>query len=211
MTEPSGDRIPGVEELLPPGERVLWHGAPTRAGLARHAFHARKIVVYFAALFAIAALLALGDPAPARAMVVGAVSLGVSAGAATAFALLLATLTARTTVYAITDRRIVMKIGVALPVVLNVPLRLVDSAAVAHRRDGTGDVAIHLAGDVRVAWLVLWPHARAWRLRHPEPLLRALGDVDAVSIVLRDALLAQATSASAAAPAAAEPRAEAAA
>ena len=188
-------RIPGVDEPLPAGERVLWHGAPARAPLARDAFHARKIVVYFAALLALAALFARNDAAPGRALLVSAISLGVSAAAATAFALLVATLTARSTVYAITDRRVVLKIGLALPVVLNVPLRLVDSASIARRRDGTGDIALRLAGDVRVAYLVLWPHARAWRLRHPEPLLRSLPDVDLAARVLRDALVAQMTDA----------------
>jgi hypothetical protein len=37
---------------------------------------------------------------------------------------------------------------------------------------------------------VLWPHARPFRLRHPEPLLRAIDDVAAVAAILERALRA---------------------
>jgi hypothetical protein len=191
MSAPGGVYLRGVEMPLPAGERVLWQGAPVRGSLARHAFHVRKLAVYFAGLAGIATLVALRQPAPWRALATSAVSLGVSAVAACAFALLLALLTARTSVYAITDRRVVLRMGIALPVVLNVPLRTIESVAFARRPGGDGDIALRLADDVRVAYVVLWPHARAWRLRHPEPLLRSVADVERVGAILREALLAQ--------------------
>ena len=193
MSAPSGGKggayLRGIEMPLPAGERVLWQGAPGRAALARHAFHVRKIAIYFVLLLVLAAV--MSGATSWHALLGSAIPLGVSAVVACAFALLLATLTTRTTVYAITERRVVLRVGIALPVVVNVPLHVIESVDFRRRADGGGDIALRLGGGVRVAYLVLWPHARAWRLRHPEPLLRGLADVDAVGAILRSALLAQ--------------------
>ena len=44
--------VRGLPQLLPKGERMLWQGAPRWQDLAVHAFHARKVIWYFAALAA---------------------------------------------------------------------------------------------------------------------------------------------------------------
>lgn len=186
--------IRGVEAPLPAGERVLWQGAPERHALTRHAFHARKVLVYFAVLLGVAAVSAARSATPWRDVGAASLWLGASALAATGFAAIVAAMTTRATTYAITSRRVVLRIGMALPIVLNIPLRLIESVDLRLRAGGTGDLALRLGDDVRVAYLVLWPHARAWRLRHPEPLLRGLADPHAVGAILSDALRAAAES-----------------
>ncbi|MEP7065064.1 MAG: photosynthetic complex putative assembly protein PuhB [Gemmatimonadota bacterium] len=181
----------GVEMPLPEGERVLWQGAPALAELLLHAFHARKVVIYFALLVALAAILAGESPAPLHTFLTAAMWLSISAVVACCFLFVFATLAARTTLYAITERRVVMKIGIALPVVLNVPLAIIDSVNLKPRAHDRGDIALQLAGDSRVAYLVLWPHARAWHLRHPQPLMRGVENAAGVGAVLQGALLAQ--------------------
>jgi hypothetical protein len=47
---------PGLPSALPPGERVVWQGPPDWRSLAVHAFHVRKIAVYFALMLAVQAL-----------------------------------------------------------------------------------------------------------------------------------------------------------
>jgi hypothetical protein len=42
----------------------------------------------------------------------------------------------------------------------------------------------------RLAYLVLWPHVRPWRLQAPQPMLRAIDDVAAVADLLAEALAA---------------------
>jgi len=44
--------VPGLPEHLPRGETLLWQGSPDWRGLARSAFHVRKVAVYFAILLA---------------------------------------------------------------------------------------------------------------------------------------------------------------
>ena len=50
MTEHDNEPIPGLPAMLPPGERILWQGAPDWRVLARTAFHTRLVAGYFALL-----------------------------------------------------------------------------------------------------------------------------------------------------------------
>lgn len=177
----------GLPEPLPPGERLVWQGGPLWTVLARRAFHADKVAIYFGVLLAIrfATLLnegaALGDALRALG--------GWLALAATGLGLLLALawMSARSTVYTLTDRRIVMRIGIVLTVTYNLPLTRVHAADLrAFGRDDGGEIALALEPGTRIAWLHLWPHARPWRIARPQPMLRALADGRTVSALLAD-------------------------
>ena len=188
MSAAPGERIRGIEAPLPPGERVRWQGAPDARSLAVHVFHVRKLAVYFGLLLGWRAALAADEPSPLAFFAVGAATLGAAFLAAAGIAVLLAVLTARTTVYALTDRRLVMRVGIVVPAVINVPLAGVASAALRPRRDGTGDVALALVGDDRLAWFLLWPHARPWRFDPAEPALRCIREPERVGALLREAV-----------------------
>jgi len=182
-----GAEIPGIGPSLPIGEKLLWVGAPRSERVARFALHTRGLAIYFAVLLLGPALLA--SPGARLAAIITAAVWVVPLGIATVlFARTFATLVARTTVYAITDRRVVMKVGVALPTTINIPLHLVTSADMQPRGDGGGDIALSLAGDARIAYLLLWPHARAWHVAHPQPTLRGIDDVARVGRLLAGAV-----------------------
>ena len=169
------DRLQGLPGPLPRGETILWQGRPEWKKLLAGVFHARLVAIYFV-LLAVAGL-TLGS-------VVGAL-LTVAAGAACLGVMtLLARAIARTSVYTLTDRRIVMKIGVALPMSFNLPLKQIESADLKALGQGCGDIALRLKGRDRIAFALLWPHVRPWRMRHPEPMLRALPEAEAVAILL---------------------------
>ena len=65
---------------------------------------------------------------------------------ALAILLVLAWASARTSVYTITSKRIVMRIGIALPMALNIPFRLIGNAALKTQSDGSGDIPVALTG-----------------------------------------------------------------
>ena len=171
----------GLPERLPNGERILWQGSPDAAELARGAFHLRKLALYFGVLIALrgAAVLAdggsLADAAWSLLWPTGLAATGLGAVA------LLAWLTARTAVYTLTDQRVVMRIGIVLTLTFNLPLRVLESAAIRPGHAGHGDIVLQLKGPDRIAWLHLWPHARPWRLARPEPMLRAVPQAAAVA------------------------------
>ena len=177
----------GLPEALPAGERLLWQGSPDWRTLARDALHGRAVAVYFALLLGWRGASAAADGGGA-AEVARAVATGLPlALLALALLALLAWLVARTATYTITDRRVVMSIGVVLSVSFNLPLAQIAAADLRLRRDGSGDIALVLAGGQRIAWLQLWPHVRPWKLKRTQPMLRGLADARRVGAVLTQA------------------------
>lgn len=187
--EPARARVRGVSEALPPGERILWEGAPNARALARHLFFIRPLSAYLGAMVlwwvavnrtqvntdAFWATLGI------QLMLVG----GVIGGA-----WLLARSIANGTTYAITDHRIVMRFGVIFPLTINVPLHYVEGASAREFTDKTGQIAVQLTKKESIAWIVLFPHVRPWKFSNPEPLLRGLMEPVKVGEVLRAAVLA---------------------
>jgi Bacterial PH domain len=180
--------IQGLAEPLPPGERVLWQGAPRWTALAIHAFHVRKLVLYFGIILALRALGVLADGGTATEALTAALWLSPLALAALGLVTLIAWLTARTTIYAITNKRVVMRVGVVLAITLNLPYRLIESAGLRAYRDGTADLPLALQAGEHLAWLHLWPHVRPWRTAHPEPMLRSVPEPHQVATILARAL-----------------------
>jgi Bacterial PH domain len=192
VSEFETEYAPGLPAPLPKGERLLWQSKPRWRSLAVHAFHVRAIAVYFAMLTVWRGMIVAADGADAVGIISAMAWIALLALTAIALLGLLAWLSARSTIYTITDRRILMRFGIALPITLNIPLRLVDAASISRHRDFTGDIALTVSGDDRVAYLVLWPHARPWRVNRPEPMLRSLAKPEEVAKVLSRALEVQA-------------------
>jgi hypothetical protein len=188
MIEASYGPLKGMPEVLPPGEFLIWQGRPSWWALAKRALHIRAIAGYFAALLIWRLASGLPDRFVANATSKNTLLLlGVSL-AALGIVALLAFAYSRTTVYSITNKRIVMHIGVALPVALNLPFATIGAAAARVHVDGTADIPLSLIGDGRIAYLHLWPHARPWLLKHPEPMLRCVADGQRVAVLLAQQL-----------------------
>jgi hypothetical protein len=167
----------GLPERLPITEKLIWQTSPSVLDTAIHVFHLRKLVLYFTALglIRIAYLSASGTVlTEALASLLLPFCLALVGMGAT---FTLAWLTARNTVYTLTDQRIVMRIGIVLTLTYNFPLKLIDSAGIKINESGTGDIPLVLKGDTKIAIVHLWPHARAWKIAKPEPMLRCLPDV----------------------------------
>lgn len=182
--------IRGIREQLPAGEHVLWQGTPDWRSLARTAFHVRKLAVYFAAMLGLRIAFLLENGVPWGSAIGSSSDLALLAVCTLGTLYAIAWLSARTTSYAVTDRRVVLKVGIAMPVIVNLPLRDIEAAALKTFADGSGDLPLQLKGDVRLAYAVLWPHARRWHFRHPQPMLRAVPDAASVARTLAGALAA---------------------
>jgi len=182
--------VRGLPQMLPPGESILWQGAPDFRATARRVFHIRKLAVYFAALVLWGLVSALADGTGPGETLVSLATLVALSAAGLGLVALFAWGVARTSVYTVTERRLVMRIGVALPITFNIPFSKIEQAAVKLDDDGAGDIAIRLVPGERLAYLVMWPHARPWRFARVEPSLRGLADVEAVAQKLARAVAA---------------------
>ena len=181
--------LPEGSEILAKDETILWEGRPMVGGLARQLFHIRAVMGYFFVLAAWNLASTHADGFRANAAFISAfwVVLPALAGAAIIYAM--AWIFVWTTHYTITDRRVIMQMGVAVPIALTLPLRQIEAADVRLYADGSGDIPLAL-GDQKLAYLLVWPHARPWRFKVAEPMLRCVPDARAVASVLSRALLA---------------------
>lgn len=187
--------VPGLPEKLPRGETMIWQGSPQWQALAISAFRIRPVGAYFALLLAWELAGAWRGGASASDML--ALSTWIAGLGAVAIGILcvLAYYYARGTIYTLTSKRIIIRSGLALPITLNLPLSLIDTAAVGASTLGTKGITLAVAKPNRIAWLVLWPNVRPWTFTNPQPMLRCLTDAAEVSAILGKALEADAGSA----------------
>ena len=175
IAEHDDEPVRGLPGFLPKDEEILWQGTPDWKRLAVSALHVRKVAVYFMVLAV------LGMVSGSWTGVLATIGIGI---AGIGILALIAWGTARSTVYTLTNRRVVLRIGIALPKCINVPLSLIKSADLNINTDGTGDIPLTLNGEQRLGYLQLWPHARAWKLAVPQPMLRAVPDAQKVATLL---------------------------
>ena len=187
VSEYENEPIRGLPEYLPAGERLLWQGEPSKKLMALRVFHVRKVGIYLAALFAIHLFMQFRSGGSLTDILLGsswmlglaAAGVGILAG--------LSYIYARSTVYTITDKRVVLRFGVAMPMMVNLPLSVITSADMKRYGDGSGDVILTAAKRKRLSYMLLWPNIKPWTFNPVSPSLRCLDDVDAVAQCLAQA------------------------
>jgi hypothetical protein len=180
--------IHGLPERLPDGEALRWQGAPTMGALARRAFHVRTIALYFGLLILLRFVLLLTGGVSLEEALLSALWLITLGGLAIGILGLLAWMYSRSTVYSITDRRVVIRFGVALPMAVNIPFKVIEGAGLRTYADGTGDITLSLAPAQRINYLIMWPNVRPWHMLKPQPMLRCIPDAERVAEILGTAL-----------------------
>ncbi len=165
--EYENEPIPGLPGRLPPGEAILWQGTPNWRGVARGVFHTRLVAVWFVIVAGFAFVTGgTGLIGAATTLGVALLGLGVLAVLARAQAI--------STIYTLTNKRVVLRFGVALPKCVNVPLALVGKADVKPAGNGLVDVSLTPTVRFPLAYLQMWPHVRPWKFGSPQPMLRAV-------------------------------------
>jgi len=105
----------------------------------------------------------------------------------------LAHLVCSTTWYAITDKRVVMRIGMVFTMSINIPFAILSSVDIGSFKDGTGQLLLTLVPGQRIAYIALWPHCRVFSINHPQPVLRGLVTPGPVAEILASAVNQYAT------------------
>lgn len=175
MSEHDSEPVPGLPEMLPADEHILWQGRPDWKQLVGTALHIRLTAVYFAGIVLWA--VSRGDSSTA---------IGVSLLGALVIALLVAFAwgVGRTAIYTLTNKRIVLRVGVALDKCINLPLAEIEAANLKLTGAGHGNIVLSLKGAPRLGYLMLWPHVRSLRIARPQPMLRAVPDAASVAQML---------------------------
>lgn len=187
-TKPIDEPIPGLPEPLPEGESILWQGAPNFMTLAASAFHTRLVGGYFLVILALRMFNAWDASHSAAHSLIAGLWLLPLALLALSVLYAMAWLTARTTVYTVTTRRVVMHIGVVLDLTLNLPFEALESVDLRVDKHAHGDLPMRIMASNKIAYTHLWPHARPWRLKQPQPMMRAVPNAQEVGAILAKAM-----------------------
>lgn len=188
LSEHDYEPVAGLPGPLPEGERILWQGQPDWRDLAKSAMHVRKLVFYFVGLLVFRFVLLMRDGMPVSDIMLTTLVLAGLALLALGLLTLMAWLMARACVYTLTNRRLVIRSGVALPMTVNLPFARIVSADLRLRAHGYGDIPLTLSPDSQASWIVLWPHVRPWHIGRVQPMLRSLPKGEEVAQTLGDAL-----------------------
>jgi len=189
--EHDAEPVPGLPSALPAGEQVVWQGAPDWRHLAVHVFHVRPVAAYLALLVLWNAIGPLYDGAGIAAAARAALWPFAAAATAVGLVLLYAWGTARTTLYTITTKRLVIRSGMAVSITVNLPFRVIGSAGLVTHADGSGDILVEVAPAYRAAYLMLWPNVRFRNPLRPKPMLRGLAEPRRAGEALATALTGQ--------------------
>ena len=176
MTEYEDEPVEGLPDFLPEGETMVWQGRPTVAAMARRVFFIPHLALYFGLLIAGHTVYRLMEGVSA-AQVMG--TFVWQAGLAATVLVLLAWLArsyAASVMYTLTSERLVIRSGVALPMMVNIPIEQITAADMRVYRDATGDIVLTPVADRKLHWVLLWPNVSAWYSRPIRPLLRGLAE-----------------------------------
>ncbi len=188
MSEHEFEAVRGLPGDLPEGETVLWQGAPDWVSLALDAFKLRWVIGYFFALIVwrfVDRMLKGMDPATSITTALAVIPLALLA---IVIFSALAWINSRSTVYTITNNRVVMRFGAALTKAINIPFKIIESASSEVHKNGGGVVAVKLAAPNKIPLLLLWPHRKPGTFRHPEPAFRCIKDANICAPILAEAL-----------------------
>ncbi|MEE4204348.1 MAG: photosynthetic complex putative assembly protein PuhB [Halieaceae bacterium] len=186
MREHEYEPIPGLPEQLPAGEYIVWQGRPDARAVARRVFYTWHLAVYFSLLIALHVVYRLMDGALLADILLdsawqaglAAIAMGVLTGVASLYA--------KGTIITFTNRRMVMRSGIAVPMIVNIPWCNVAGAGLHVHNDGTGDFLLTPSDDQRLYYFMLWPFVRPLGFRPVQPLLRGIREPEAVAQQLAD-------------------------
>ncbi len=175
-----------ILSVIPKDEEILWNGRPDLRRFCLSALGLRYIAVYLIVItgviffnnfgnFSLAVFLEKMFPYILSCFI--AVILLVVIGASQVMP----------TVYVITSKRIIIKSGLALIFMLNVPFDKISNIDKQVLKDGCGNISFKLISNKRVPFFASWPSVRPWHFNNPEPTFRCIADVDVVAFKLAKA------------------------
>ncbi|MEN1729216.1 MAG: photosynthetic complex putative assembly protein PuhB [Pseudomonadota bacterium] len=184
MTVFADKNLKPLPEALPPGEHVLYQCSPgSWQALSRRVFFMNKIAIYMTIILAWVGVNAYLDQGSALA-IASAVATTIPAAAAVFLLVFwLGRFYAKTTVYTVTNKRVVIETGLSYTTITNLPFSRIERVDMKAFKDGSADLEIHMAGD-RMLYSMLWPSTHQWRWKRPVPMLRAIEDPQQLAGIL---------------------------
>ena len=180
--------VPGLPAQLPAGETVLWQGRPDQAAVLRHVVRIRWIMAYFVVTAIWTVAVGINDGTSLGVILASLTWVATAGLLVFALAWLFARGVSRTSLYTLTNKRIVMRIGIALSASFNLPFTQIVSASIRPGMKDTGDIALGLTPGHGLTSAVFWPHQKGGVWRPLEPQMLCVPQVERVAELLADVL-----------------------
>lgn len=173
--------VPGLPGRLPDGEYIVWQGQPELKTVMTRLLRARWIAIYFAiaALWSVA--VGINNSEGAWALFGRVTFIAVAAAILFGLMFLYARAIAKTSLYTLTNQRVVMRVGIAISASFNLPFKQIAGADFRVGNDGSGDVALTLKAGHGLSGSVFFPHQRGGLWRKLSPQMICLIDAKSVA------------------------------
>lgn len=186
MNKADVKRLPDeVRKSIPNNEKIHWNGEPSWASLGYQVFGIKYLIFYFI-LSALYAVSQLGPVFSLLAFLVHYVPFLISGAVAASILFVLAYLATRHTSYVITEKRIVIRTGVALVFLLNVPLKNIISIDKQRLAGGRGNLSFEAKSKKRIPFLSCWPSVKSGSFVQPSPAFRSISNIEEIGVLITE-------------------------
>lgn len=175
------DRLPDIiRKSIPEEEKIYWSGEPSWLSFGYNAFGCKYLTLYFlfSAIYAISQIELKFSLGTFFSQYLPFLVSGTIAGV---ILYSLAFLAAKHTCYVITKKRVVVRTGVALVFLLNIPLKNVISIDKQSLSRGLGNLSFKVKSKKRIPFFSCWPSVRGSSFFEPVPVFRSITHIEEVS------------------------------
>ena len=174
------NRLPEeVGKSVPEGEKVCWVGKPNWVSFGFHVFGIKYLVIYFI-ISAFYSVSQIELDFSLNAFIGEYISFVVSGVIASLILFLLSYVSARHTCYVITEKRLVIRTGVALVFLLNVPFKNVISIDKQSLYYGVGNLSFKTQSKKRIPYFSCWPSVRSGSFLETIPTFRSIANIEEI-------------------------------
>ena len=178
-----------ILEAIPDGESIQWKGKPSFWGFSWHFFGLKLMAFYLIILSAVfVARLTVTDFYTAFA--VDFLPFLLSGILASCILMALAGIQSQSSVYIITENRVIIKSGAALSFLISIPFKKIKAVNMQKRNGSLGTISFELNSGKRVPYISCWPSVRSWKFKKTEPAFSCIENVDQVATILRKLVMA---------------------
>jgi len=173
-----------ILDAIPNGESILWKGRPSLWGFSWNLFGLKWITLYLSMLSIVSVARFFASDFY-TAFYVDFLPFFLSGIFASIILIGLAAIQAYSTVYIITENRVIIKTGAALSFLISMPFKKIKEVNLQKRGASIGTISFELFSKKRVPYISCWPSVRPWKFKKTQPAFSCVRSVDEVATILR--------------------------
>jgi len=173
-----------ILDAIPNGESILWKGRPSLWGFSWNLFGLKWITLYLSMLSIVSVARFFASDFY-TAFYVDFLPFFLSGIFASIILIGLAATQTYSTVYIITENRVIIKTGAALSFLISMPFKKIKEVNLQKRGASIGTISFELLSEKRVPYISCWPSVRPWKFKRTQPAFSCIGSVDKVATILR--------------------------